>query len=201
MDELDSATGRSVCKHSEQITMLMSLALDGMLDRDGHYRMEQHLTTCPACQAEWAAMQKVATLLEAEPMIGPPLGFAIRVERRLEEKSRQQRRAFGGVAVVASWLSLAGLTVAAVVLLLGGIATWQWLGSQPGLQQGILAAIQLASGMGLIGKGASLFLGDLLQRYGPPLVVSLAIGLTVLAGTWTWLVVKRPGRSHRNGYV
>jgi anti-sigma factor RsiW len=192
---------QSVCKHSEQMSMLMSLALDGVLDRDGQYRMERHLSACRACQAEWAAMQRISALFEAEPMTGPPLGFAVRVERRLEEKARQRRRVFGGVAVVTSWLYLAGLTVAAVALILIGVAGWQWLGSLPGLQQGISAASQLASGVGLMGRGASLFLGDLLQRFGPPLVIALTIGLTVLVGTWTWLVVKRPGKSQRNGYV
>ena len=192
---------QSECKRSEQMSMLMSLALDGMLDRDGQYRMEQHLTVCPACQAGWAAMQQVSALFEAEPMTGPPLGFAVRVERRLEEKARQRRRVFGGVAVVTSWLYLAGLTVAAVALILIGVAGWQWLGSLPGLQQGISAASQLASGVGLMGRGATLFLGDLLQRFGPPLVIVLTIGLTVLVGTWTWLFVKRPGKSQRNGYV
>jgi hypothetical protein len=60
---------------------------------------------------------------------------------------------------------------------------------------------QIASGMGLVGKGASFFLGDLLLRYGPPLVILLAIGLAILAGIWLWLFIKRPGNSHRNGYV
>jgi anti-sigma factor RsiW len=196
---------QSVCKHREQMSMLMSLALDGMLDGDGQYRMERHLSACPACQAEWAAMQQISALFEAEPMTGPPLGFAVRVERRLEEKARQRRRVFGGVAVVTSWLYLAGLTVAVLTLILIGVAGARQgrvaVAALPGLQQGISAASQLASGVGLMGRGASLFLGDLLQRFGPPLVIVLTIGLTVLVGTWTWLVVKRPGKSQRNGYV
>jgi hypothetical protein len=66
---------------------------------------------------------------------------------------------------------------------------------------GTSAITKLASGMGLLGKGASLFLGDLLSRYGPPLVLLLAIGLMLLAGVWIWLLIRRPGGSHRNGYA
>jgi hypothetical protein len=59
----------------------------------------------------------------------------------------------------------------------------------------------MASGMGLVGKGASLFLKDLLLRYGPPLVFLLGASLAVLAGVWTWLFIRRPGNSHHNGYI
>ena len=71
------------CKHGEQMTMLMSLSLDSMLDRDGQHRLERHLASCTACQREWQAVRQVSAFFEAEPMVGPPLGFAVRVERFL----------------------------------------------------------------------------------------------------------------------
>ncbi len=189
--------------HSEQVTALMSMALDGLLDAHEQRDLQRHLAGCPACMAEYEAMQQVSAWLGEAPMVGPPLGFAIRVERRLDERARKQRRLFGGLAVVTSSLSLAGITVAAVALIVLGLLAWQGFGASPALsmQQGTSVLAQVASGMGLVGKGATLFLWDLLQRYGPPLVLLLTIGLAFLVGIWVWLFVKPSGESHRNGYV
>lgn len=189
------------CEHTGQISELMSLALDGLLDAHGERRLQGHLATCSACQLDWEAMQHVSALFKGSPLVGPPLGFAVRVERRLQEKAKKRRRTFGGVAVLTSSLSLAGVTVAAAVLIVVGLVTWNWLGSLPAVQQGTGAVSQVASGMGLMGKGASLFLGDLLLRFGGPLILLVGIGLVVLAGLWVWLVLKRPGGYHRNGYA
>jgi hypothetical protein len=189
------------CKHSEQMTLLMSLALDDLLNADGRHRLQRHLAACPTCQLEWEAMQQVSSVFEQAPMVGPPLGFAVRVERSLESKVTKQHRLFGGMAVLTSSLSLAGITVAAVVLLVLGLVAWNWLGAVPDVQQGATAVSQVAAGMGLVGKGASLFLGDLLLRYGLPLVLLLAVGLAVLSGMWVWLLVNRPGSPQRNGFA
>lgn len=189
------------CKYSEQMTLLMSLSLDGMLDRDGAHRLSCHLASCPSCQLEWDVMQRVSLLFEDAPMVGPPLGFAIRLERRLEVRERQRRRTFGGVAVLTSSLSLAWLTVSIAVLLFVGVLAWNWFGSMPSFQTGTSAVSQLASGVALLGRGASFFLSDLLLRYGPPLVLLVGIGLAFLSGLWAWLFVKRPGRSRGNGLV
>lgn len=189
------------CQAGEQMSMLMSLALDGMLEPDDKHQLDRHLEACPSCRLEWKAMQQVSVLLEGEPMVGPPLGFAVRVERRLEEKTKKRRWAFSGLAVLTSSLPLAGLTVGVVTAVVLALVAWNWLGSMPSVQQSTAAIFQVASGLALIGKGASFFLKDLLLRYGAPLVIVLAVGLTVLAGMWTWVFVKRPGSSHRNGYV
>lgn len=189
------------CEHSEQVTRLMSLRLDGLLDADGKQRLQRHVMACRSCQLEWDAMQQVSSLFEQSPMVGPPLGFAIKVERRLDEKVKKRHRAFGGLAVLTSSLSLAGMTVAAVALIVLGVVAWYLLGSLPAVQQGTSAFSLAASGVGLMGRGASLFLKDLLVRYGPPLVFLLGLGLVLLMGMWTWILVKRPGSSQRNGYV
>ena len=187
------------CAHSERITALMSLALDGMLESGNRQRMEKHMKTCVTCRAEWQAMTQVSALLESSPAVGPPLGFAIRVERRLEEKSKKKKRAFGGVAALTGSLSMVGATVAALLVIVLGIAAWRWFDTSPTLQQGTQTVTKVASGVGLVGKGASLFLGDLLLRYGAPLVIVLGIGLMVLLAIWAWLLIKRPGSTHHNG--
>jgi hypothetical protein len=88
-----------------------------------------------------------------------------------------------------------------VLLIGGGLLAWLWFGSLPSVQQGASAVSHVASNVGLVGKGASFFLSDLLLRYGLPLLLLLGVGLAVLTGVWAWLFIKRPGNSHRNGYV
>ena len=187
------------CAHSEGMTGLMSLALDGLLDGGDRKRLDQHMSTCATCRAEWQAMTQVAALFESSPAVGPPLGFAVRVERRLADKTKKKRQAFGGMAVLTSSLSMIGVTVAAVLVIVLGVIGWRWFDSSPTIQQGTHTLTQVASGVGLVGKGASLFLGDLLLRYGAPLVLLLGVGLVVLFAVWAWLLVKRPGSTRHNG--
>lgn len=189
------------CEHSEQMTALMSLALDGLLEGSDQQRLDQHIAGCSFCRAEWEAMQQVSALFEGSILVGPPLGFAVRVERRLAEKTKQQRQLFGGLAVLTSSLSLAGVTIAVVVLIAVGILTWRWLDSTPAVQQGTHTVTEVASGVGLMGKAASSLLGDLLIRYGAPLALLLGIGLLVLLALWAWLFLKRPGGTRHNGFA
>jgi anti-sigma factor RsiW len=189
------------CEQSERISEQMSMALDGLLDADGERNLQQHLATCRACQAEWQALQQVSALLRQSPMAGPPLGFAIRVDRRLAEKEKKRRQTFGRLALLTGSLSLAGVTLAAVIMIGVGLLAWHSFGSAPAVQEGAGAVSQVASGMGLVGRGAALFLKDLLVRYGPPLLVVLGISLAFLAGIWAWLFYRRPGRSRHNGFV
>jgi anti-sigma factor RsiW len=189
------------CEHNMAMSELMSMALDGLLDADGQGRLERHVAACTSCRLEWEAIQQASALFEQAPMVGPPLGFALRVERRLEQKTKKQRRTFGGIALLTSSLSLAGVTVAVVAVIILGLVAWRWLGSLPAVQQGTSAVSQVASGVGLVGKGASLFLGDLLLRFGGPLILLVGVGVVVLVGLWVWLLLKRPGGYHHNGYA
>lgn len=188
--------GAMQCEHNEQFSLLMSLALDGMLSAGEQRNLHQHLAGCPVCRAEWEAMQQASLLFAQSDMVGPPLGFAVRVERRLERQSQKQKRTFGGLAVLTSSLSLAGITVAAVLLIALAALAWSSLGPQ-----GTSAVSQVASSVGLMGKGATLFLTELLLRYVTPLLAVAGIGLVVLIGIWAWLFAHRPGSSQRNGYV
>lgn len=184
------------CAHNDEMSLLMSLQLDGLLATKDEGRLQQHLARCSSCQTEWVAMQEVEALFEEVELVGPPLGFAVRVDRRLATRSRKQKQTFGGLAVLTSSLSLAGVTIGVVVLIALGVLVWSWLGPQ-----GTSAVSQVASGVGLLGKGATLFLKDVLLRYGLPLVLLVGVGLLFLVGMWTWLFVHRPGNSRHNGYV
>ena len=189
------------CQQSEQVTGLMSLALDGVLDEKRQKRLQEHLAACPACQMEWSAMQRVSALFELSEVIGPPLGFSVRVDRRLAEKAKRRNRMFGGMAVLTGSLSLAGLTVATVVGIVLGLLAWNRSGSLEAMEQGGMAVSRVASGVGLVGKGASLFLKDLLWSYGLPAILVIGVAVMVLAGVWAWLVGRQARNHHRNGYV
>ncbi len=189
------------CRENEEMAELMSLALDGRLDAPNLDRLHRHLAGCGTCQAEWQAMQQVESLFKDAPLAGPRLGFATRVERRLAVQSRQRRRVFGGVAVLTGSLSLAALTVATVVIVVLGVVAWNWLDAIPNLKEGTTAVSQLASGIGLLSKGASLFLADLLLLFGLPVVVVVGVCLAILLAMWLWLFFKRPRGYQGNGFA
>jgi anti-sigma factor RsiW len=192
---------RAKFEHDEQMSQWMSLALDGLLEAERRQQFERHLELCLECQARWKAMQAVSAWLEGAPMAGPSLGFEVRVERRLVERARKRRRWFGSVAVLTSSLSLAGITVAAVLMLVLGVWAWSQLSAEPEVQQGSHAILQVASGLSVMGKVASPLLKDLLLRYGLPLVLMVSTALVVLSAIWAWLYYKHARRSHRNGYA
>jgi hypothetical protein len=187
------------CEHDEQFSMLMSMDLDGLLDDERKGQLRQHLATCPTCRAEWIAMQQVSAWLESSDMTGPPLGFAIRLERRLEERARNRRRALKGLVVLTGSLSLAGVTLVATAALVLVLVIWLWPGSQFMLQEGGFPVSQLTSRIALTGRGMILFLKEMFLHYGIPLLLVLGTGLTVLSVVWAWLFTRRPARAAVNG--
>ena len=189
------------CEERDKIASWESLSLDGRLAPEHESALELHLATCSACRAEADAMRRVSTLLGSTPMVGPSFGFSMRVERRLAERSTQRRQIWRGAALLTSSLSLVGAGVAAILVLGIGLAALLWLGSQPGGQQAGLSLSQIASGLGLMGKGASLFLKDILLRYGLPVALSVGGGWAVIGGGWAWLFSRRSARSRRNEFA
>jgi len=187
------------CRDSERVSLLMSLSLDGPLAATDQQVLEGHLAACPACRAEWKAMKQISTLFEGAEMVGPRLGFATRVERRLADKAKKRRRLFGGAAVLTGSLSLAAVTglVAAVIVL--GVVAGNWFDLLPDVEQGTNTVSQIASGVNLMGKGVTLFLTDFLRAFGLPMVIGVGIALALMLAVWIWLFVKRPGSYHHNG--
>ncbi len=185
----------------EDMSELMSLALDGLLDGKSQERLDAHLAAYPECRQEWEALQRVSSLLASSTSKGPPLGFSARVERRLMTESRNRRRVFRGFAVLGGSLALAGMTLAVLAAIGLNVALWRWLSTQPAVQQESGPISQVATGLGLLGKTASVFLTDVVGRYGLPVALAAGLGLVLLAGLWAWLLHRRAGKSHRNGYA
>jgi len=188
------------CEQNEEVSLWMSLALDGRLSADQRMRLDRHLVDCPACQAEWKVMQMTSDWLAESPMVGPPLGFAVRIDRRLEESSARRRRLLGGLAAATSGLSLAGATLVVLAVIGLALVVGRWGGASVA-PSGQVVVSQMASGLGLVGKGASLFLRDLFIRFGFPLVLVLGALVTYLAGLWLWLFLRRPRSQNRGEYA
>ncbi len=188
------------CEHDE-LSEMMSLALDGLLDPNGHQSIEDHVNTCPECRQRWQIMQQTSVLLADSAMPGPPLGFSTRIERQLEASSTHRRRLFRGLAVLTGSLSLATITITVSLAVGLVVAGWDWLSSQPAVQQESGVISQLSSGLGLLGKAVSLFLGDMLTHYGVPVALVLGLSLLLLASLWGWLLNRQSQKTHRNGYA
>lgn len=191
-----------ICEQAEQMTVWMSLALDDLLNSNDRQKLEQHLAGCSVCQTMWQAMQQVSAWLQTSSMVDPPVGFASRVERRLAERERAKKRTqqeISRVPLLTGTLSLAVITLSVLLIVTLGVVAWHWLNTLPAVQQGTDLIAQVASGVGLLGKGLSLFLGELL-RYVTALVFLLTVGLIILVGLWVWMFIKGPKDIRRNGY-
>lgn len=105
---------------------MMSLALDGLLDSEESQRLDHHLRTCLACQAEWGKWQRIAQVLQAEPFAGPPQGFAMSVDRALQRSEQRREHILGGLMLAGGTLS-----ISALVLLVVGLTTALWLAISP----------------------------------------------------------------------
>jgi predicted anti-sigma-YlaC factor YlaD len=80
-------------------------------------RLDAHLASCPACTARWQAMQRVSTLLKAEPLARPTPGFTERVLRRVAMLPARQVSwplvVRPRIAVIASVVAMAALVTLA----------------------------------------------------------------------------------------
>jgi len=95
----------------QDISLLMSLALDQSLTQVEVRCLEEHLRQCPTCQEEWESMQRVSRLFTDAPMMEPPPGFADRVMQRLAQRQARRRRLVAGTALLVACLSLAALAL------------------------------------------------------------------------------------------
>ncbi|MEM7531814.1 MAG: hypothetical protein AAF639_06550 [Chloroflexota bacterium] len=105
----------------EEFSLLMSLALDGLLDEEEEARFDAALTRDPTLAEEWADWQEVHQLFMDTPAALPPFSssvnslsesgsapssFVQEFEQRLEQQTRQEsrRRRFMQVAFISTLL-------------------------------------------------------------------------------------------------
>ena len=85
--------------HSEYL-MLISLALDGMLDSDEKERLDGHLDQCSGCRGQWLLWQAIDDRLRAAPVPVPAPGFSRAVAQRLAQQERLRNLRVGMMLTV-----------------------------------------------------------------------------------------------------
>lgn len=74
----------------EEFGLLMSLALDGLLDDNEQNRFQSHLDQYPSLARQWRSWQMLDRHLTLTPAVEPKMGFLHRFETRLEQQERQR---------------------------------------------------------------------------------------------------------------
>ena len=100
----------------EQASEMMSEWLDGRLDDAEVAVLEDHLSRCSECQAEWGRLQALNTLLSAAAMVRPPVRMRVQVMARLSRRDQARRAIIGGTALGLGTVALAFLALAPVIL-------------------------------------------------------------------------------------
>jgi len=176
--------------HAE-MTLMMSLALDGMLSPEEQGAFEAHLRTCPDCQARWTRWRQVDALLAAGPVLSPSPGFSARVLKRLRHRGQHQRRLLGGVLLLGGSLSVWGMVLLALVA-----AALLWTVSDPSVAiHGAQVLSHLLAAGGLLVKAVRLGLGSMVSPSVLPWLVGYACVVLVMTAVWVRLVRRRPLRA------
>lgn len=107
----------------EEFNLLMSLALDDLLDGEEQDEFELYLATYPTLDREWQEWQMLDSQLKSTPAVQPPADFMLNFEMRLQQYERRRSLwwgiAFGGVAVVLWVAVMVGVASLGAFVLLG----------------------------------------------------------------------------------
>lgn len=90
----------------EDFMLLMSLALDGLLDDAEDQRFQRHLAQYPEFAVQWQTWQALDGDLHAAPAALPPVDFVANVELRIQQAERRRRLWLGvgvGIGTVLLW--------------------------------------------------------------------------------------------------
>lgn len=104
----------------DEYGLLMSLALDGLLDGEEKNRLDAHLAGCTHCRGQWSLWQSIDSAFRAAPMTAPSAAFVDNFAERLaaQERRRQVRMGiFLGALTLLLWL----IGVTGAVLLFGAL--------------------------------------------------------------------------------
>lgn len=109
--------------------LLMSLALDGLLDADDQARLNLLLAGDESLQETWRQWQRTDALLQGggKSCAVPQPGFVARFEATLQRHEQRQlarRRMLVGAAAVFAWLGVLAAAVAAGYVLLSSQTQW-----------------------------------------------------------------------------
>ncbi|MCB0079461.1 MAG: hypothetical protein KDE47_00950 [Caldilineaceae bacterium] len=98
--------------------LVMSLALDGMLDAQEERQFRADLERYPLLAEQWQRWQEMDARILAEPAIAPPADFLDKVSARLAKEQRRKQLWFG---MLVGWLSVCLWVIMITGLLAGGM--------------------------------------------------------------------------------
>lgn len=98
-----------------QMSELMSLALDEPPDERIRAGLQAHLQSCSDCQRLWSAFQQVDRLFLAAPLATAPPGFTSRAVVAAIARKRRDSVILGGLALVWGVFVLLALVVVSVL--------------------------------------------------------------------------------------
>jgi anti-sigma factor RsiW len=98
----------------DEALMLMSLALDGLLDSQNEVRLREILAADSGLDETWQQWQRMNRLLVSTPRVQPEPGFALRFEQKLDRQLHRARVLNAIIYTTAAMLVWA-LTVAGLV--------------------------------------------------------------------------------------
>ncbi|MEE8390587.1 MAG: zf-HC2 domain-containing protein [Anaerolineae bacterium] len=164
----------------KQASKMMSMQLDGRLDDAEITLLEDHLTGCSECQAEWRSLRALDSLLFSAPMVHPPVRMRVQVMTRLSRRDQARRAIIGGTALTLGTVALALLALAPVLFGLlnaTGIAPALIVG-------GPETVAQLMTFLGTIGRALLV----LIEKFALPLAsLGMCSLLTALALNSLWM--------------
>lgn len=106
----------------EEFSLLMSMALDNLLDEEEQATFDVFLSSYPTLAEEWQDWQALDAQLQATPSVAPPPDFLLGFDARLLQHERRRRLWWGfafGAVTVSLWLTvLAGVATLGVYVLL-----------------------------------------------------------------------------------
>lgn len=165
----------------QEVTELMSLELDDLLEDADRHRLYNHLAECPECQRTWAAMQRLSRLLTVAPMATPSPDFADRVMQRIAQRQARRQLVAGYLVLAAGLLLLLALPLASWLRVL--IASYQ-PGAIPGVWGNVVAfLVYVGDVLGSLVNAIELVVEAMLTRlpYGALLLAAfLMAGLTII---------------------
>lgn len=92
----------------DEYGMLMSLALDGLLDVAERQQLDAHLAGCARCQSQWSLWQSIDATFRAAPMTEPSPAFLPNFSQRLAAQERRRQMRLGillGALTLVMWIA------------------------------------------------------------------------------------------------
>lgn len=102
----------------DEYGLLMSLALDNMLEGQEAEALDIHLSTCSACNRQWQIWQTINRQFQMAPLVLPPANFVKRVEAQLAHRQKEPDVRVGILLAVLTFI-IWGIGLAGVGILLG----------------------------------------------------------------------------------